>query len=62
MTVKLRQIRKAIAGVVGSAITAGVTYLTVKLGWAPEATAGIAAALIAATGKLIHRIPNEVSF
>jgi putative flippase GtrA len=61
MTFDLRKARKAVVAAVGTAITSGVTYLTVKLGWAPEATAGITAALIATVTKLVHRIPNDVT-
>jgi hypothetical protein len=61
MTFDLRKVRKAVAGLVGSAITAGVSYLTVKIGWAPEATVGVSAALVAAVTGLIYKIPNEVN-
>lgn len=60
MKLDLREIRKAIAGLVGSAVTAGVTIAALKLGVGVEVVAPLAAFLTGVVGRLVFLIPNEI--
>lgn len=61
MTIDLSEIRKAVAGTVAAAVTAGVTAAGVALNIGPEIIVPVVAGLVGLTGRLIYKIPNDVT-